>query len=161
MTWEDVLKRPKKVLSGSILPTLGKKGIESSESAAYFVLDKLTENAFAQDSGDVEYIARLGDYMEIINEFNEKYGLTDEELPVFKKIAETYYQSIIDAKKKAKQQIMDMDWINTWPSDKYYDREAERKEKDNRMAGNVGANLGSRGLIDRAKRNLQEEKRTR
>lgn len=31
----------------------------------------------------------------------------------------------------------------------------------NSMAGNVGANLGSRGLIDRAKRNLQEEKRTR
>jgi len=30
-----------------------------------------------------------------------------------------------------------------------------------RKAGNVGANLGSRGLIDRAKRNLQEEKRTR
>lgn len=30
-----------------------------------------------------------------------------------------------------------------------------------RNAGNVGANLGSRGLIDRAKRNLQEEKRTR
>lgn len=33
--------------------------------------------------------------------------------------------------------------------------------RPNRMAGNVGANLGSRGLIDRAKRNLQEEKRTR
>ena len=31
----------------------------------------------------------------------------------------------------------------------------------NEMAGNVEANLGSRGLIDRAKRNLQEEKRTR
>ena len=33
--------------------------------------------------------------------------------------------------------------------------------RPNRMAGNVGANLGSRGLIDRAKRNLQKEKRTR